>query len=416
MELKALNNLDKTYQGLLQTIIDEGQERDTRAGKVKSLFGKQISFDLQEGFPLLTTKKMFFKGIAHELLWFLQHPYNHHGSMNIKYLIDNGVHIWDGDAYRWFKEWVQANIIHGSKQYYLVKVVSDDEVDKVYDCIVWEHNDEYKNNYTWLLNMSIDEFLKLSQDKIEIHTIHSSKGIYRFGDLGGIYGKQWRSYGDSKVDQIQNIIDTLMTNPSDRRMLCLAYNPSVLNEVALPPCHIMIQFYTRRLSPYERWELYRKKYINDDAVLANTADDMLSVYKEALSPWVTVSKKQELEKKLDESNIPVMGLSCMWTQRSVDCFLGLPFNIASYALLTYMIGHIVGMAPDKLVGSLGDCHIYCNHMEAVNEQLNRQGSYFLPNLNIKRKVEGIDDFKYDDFIIEGYKPDGVLRAKLNVGN
>ena len=316
-----MTNVDKQYLDLLKDILENGVEKETRAGKVKSLFGKQLRFDLKEGFPLLTTKKVFTKGIIHELLWFLS------GSTNIKYLVDNDVHIWDDDAYRFYRE---------------LFLVGGDE----------------KNC------MTKEEFLEAVKEEKTYAFKTAKEGIlkyYKAGDLGDVYGRQWRDFNCSGIDQIQNIIDTLKTNPNDRRMLCVAFNPSAIKESALPPCHVMFQFYTRDLGDGRK------------------------------------------------------GLSCMYTMRSVDCGLGLPFNIASYAILTHIIAKLVGMEPDTLVASLGDTHIYLNQKEGLDEQLTRKGSDHLPTLTIKGEQTKIEDFKFDDFIIENYDPDPAIKLPLSVG-
>ena len=357
-----MNKTDKVYIDLLKDIMENGVEKNTRAGDVLSVFGRQLRFDLKEGFPLLTTKKVFMKGIMHELLWFLQRSYNSHSSMNIEYLVRNGVHIWDDDAYRWFKTEIAEGFSKRPLTNEFMVCVSDDEgvnAHKKPTYEVWIENELRHRDTEWLKNITKEEFIDLTLQRVEIHG--SFMSAYRFGDLGPVYGKQWRSFGRNHIDQIQNIITTLRRNPNDRRMLCVAFNPDQLDEMALPPCHVMFQFYTREISP--------GKY----------------------------------------------GLSCMWTQRSVDTCAGLPFNIASYAMLTHMIAHLVGMIPDELVGSLGDCHIYKNHIDGVNEQLKRAGSDTLPTLKIKRKVESIEDFNYDDFEIAGYNPNPPIKYQLNVG-
>jgi len=396
-----MNKVDKVYIDLLNDIMERGKEKNTRAGEVLSVFGRQLRFDLKEGFPLLTTKKVFMKGITHELLWFLQRPYNSHGSMNIYYLNMNNVHIWDDDAYRWFKEWIDKHIVKPvNMDYEFVVCTNDDEVEKKPVFEHWMFAESKKNDLEWLINMSKEEFLDLVLQKVEINT-NIKKGLlvrerYRFGDLGPIYGTQWRSFGSGIFkgeDQIQNIIDTLKTNPNDRRMLCIAFNPSFIELMALPPCHVMFQFYTRPLERHERQNWLRE-------VTSGDSDE----------DWFDAS-----DERMDSLGVPKYGLSCMWTQRSVDVCCGLPFNIASYALLTHMIAHIVGMIPDELVGSLGDCHIYKNHVDGVNEQLTRRGSETLPTLTIKRKVESIEDFRYDDFEIKGYNPDPPIKYQLNVG-
>lgn len=395
-----MNKVDKVYIDLLNDIMERGKEKNTRAGEVLSVFGRQLRFDLKEGFPLLTTKKVFMKGITHELLWFLQRPFNSHGSMNIYYLNVYNVHIWDDDAYRWFKEWVDKHIVGPvNMNYEFVVCTNDDEVEKKPVFEHWMFAESKKNDLEWLINMGKEEFLDLVHQKVEIRVYSGMLyDIYRFGDLGPIYGKQWRSFGSALnthhgIDQIKNIIDTLRVNPNDRRMLCIAFNPAVIDQMALPPCHVMMQFYTRPLERYERQNWLRETTSGD-------SDE----------DWFDAS-----DEKMDSLGVPKYGLSCMWTQRSVDVCCGLPFNIASYALLTHMIAEIVGMIPDELVGSLGDCHIYKNHIDGVNEQLTREGCEILPKLIIKRNVRTIEDFRYDDFEVKGYNPDPPIKYQLNVG-
>lgn len=400
-----MNNVDKCYIDLLNNIMENGVEKNTRAGDVLSVFGRQLRFDLKEGFPLLTTKKVFMKGITHELLWFLQRPFNSHGSMNIEYLVRNGVHIWDDDAYRWYKQWVKENReeLANADYYRFVICTGGDDMGKSPNFEYWIEGEAKKNDISWFETITKDEFLDLVLQKAEIQPdlkklLSNPKILYRFGDLGPVYGTQWRAFGngifrDKKNDQIQRIIDTLKTNPNDRRMLCVAFNPDQLGRMALPPCHVMFQFYTRELKREERLNW-----------LSNTTSG------DSDEDWFDTS-----DEKMDRLGVPKYGLSCMWVQRSVDICCGLPFNIASYALLTCMIAHLVGMIPDELVGSLGDCHIYKNHIDGVNEQLKRAGNDTLPTLKIKRKVESIEDFNYDDFEIVNYNPDPPIKYQLNVG-
>lgn len=391
-----MNKTDKVYIDLLNDIMENGVEKNTRAGDVLSVFGRQLRFDLKEGFPLLTTKKVFMKGITHELLWFLQRSYNSHSSMNIEYLVRNGVHIWDDDAYRWFKTEIAEGFSKRPLTNEFMACVSDDEgvnAHKKPTYEVWIENELKHRDTEWLKNITKEEFIDLTLQRVEIHG--SFMSVYRFGDLGPVYGKQWRSFGRNHIDQIQNIITTLRRNPNDRRMLCVAFNPDQLDEMALPPCHVMFQFYTRRLGLNERLD-----WVNKNEELTGG------------EYWGTDDTTGE---DLDKYNIPKYGLSCMWTQRSIDVACGLPFNIASYALLTHMIAQITNMIPDELIGSLGDCHIYKNHIDGVNEQLKRAGSDTLPTLKIKRKVESIEDFNYDDFEIVNYNPDPPIKYQLNVG-
>lgn len=391
-----MNRIDIDYLNLLRDILDNGVEKDTRAGMVKSVFGRQLRFDLKSGIPLLTTKKVFTKGAIHELLWFLNRPQNSHGSMNIWYLIDNDVHIWDDDAFRWYKEWLNKHIKDRDKAWTHISyhvAVTDDEIGEKARYEWWLFNEEKKKDDGWLFEIDKDEFITLAKERIEIVLTNEKSGSrerYRFGDLGPIYGKQWRNFGVSGTDQIEHIIETLKTNPNDRRMICLAFNPDALEEMALPPCHVMMQFYTRELKREERINEYKRRYGTEPAEIN---DDMI----------------------LNINNIPKYGLSCMYTMRSNDIFLGCPFNLFSYGLLTYMIGKLVNMVPDELIGSLGDCHIYEAHFDAVEEQLNRKGSNTLPKLIIHGNQYSIEDFKYEDFEIIGYNPNPPIKAPLLVG-
>ena len=309
-----MNNLDKTYTDLLQDILDNGVEKKDRTGTgTLSVFGRQIRHDMSDGFPLLTTKKMAWKQIVTELLWFLR------GDTNIKYLVDNDCHIWDGDAYKNYCEKQSRKLIQGcTYQEFLEKIKTDDEFAK------------------------------------------------KWGELGPIYGKQWRSWYTRElmfrsdvvdepqslpeffevkvpIDQIENLINDLKTNPDSRRLIVSAWNVGELNQMVLPPCHYGFQVYTRELNREERVDLYIKKY-------GDTGMDY-EKYK---------------------NTIPTRAISLMWNQRSVDTFLGLPFNIASYGLLLQILAKEVNMVPDELIGNLGDTHLYLNHIEQAKEQIGRE--------------------------------------------
>ena len=415
-----MTNTDKVYLSLIRDILDHGVEKSTRAGDVYSVFGRQLRFDLKEGLPLLTTKKVFTKGIIHELLWFLQRPYNSHGSMNIEYLVRNGVHIWDDDAYRWFKQWVDEHIVKpANMDYGFFVCTNDDEKDKGAHLEYWIEGESKENDLEWLINISKEEFLELVLQKVEINT-NIKKGLlirerYRFGDLGPIYGTQWRSFGSGIFkgeDQIQNIIDTLKTNPNDRRMLCIAFNPSFIELMALPPCHVMFQFYTRELTNAERMKIFNERYMKGE--IPQKYYDWFEEYSKGISDDEDVSMPTD-GSNYDIADIPKYGLSCMFNMRSNDVCCGTPFNWVQYSILTHMIAHLVNMIPDELVYCVGDCHIYKNHVNGVMEQLQRNGSDIVPKLIIKRKVESIDDFKYDDFEIVDYHPDPPIKFQLNVG-
>ena len=297
----------KQYLDLLTRIKTEGAVKTDRTGTgTKSVFGHQMRFDLSQGFPLLTTKKVFLKGIIHELLWFLN------GDTNIKYLVDNGVHIWDNDAYRYYNEL----------------------------CVKYG-----------VLPVAMDEFLRAAQEGID-----SPIEGYKFGDLNHVYGYQWRSWprpNGEAIDQIQQAVDLIKNNPDSRRIIVSAWNVADVEKMALPPCHTLFQFYV--------------------------ADGKLS---------------------------------CMLYQRSADTFLGVPFNIASYALLTMMMAQVCGLEAGEFVHTLGDTHLYLNHFEQVEEQLSRTPRA-LPKMKINTDVKSIFDFKYEDFELEGYDPYPTIKAPMS---
>lgn len=398
-----MTKTDEQYLSLLSEIMKKGVEKDTRAGRVKSVFGRQLRFNLKDGIPLLTTKKVFTKGIIHELLWFLQRAQNSHGSMNIEYLVRNGVHIWDDDAYRWFKQEI-ASKEHDIKD--IVVCLSDDELnhDKKPTYEYWIEADVRKNDHEWLKNITKEEFIDLTLQKVEIKFGWAYS--YRFGDLGPVYGTQWRDFNHEGIDQIADVINTLRINPNDRRILCIAFNPSQIEDMALPPCHVMFQFYTRELTTYERLEEYKRKCDNGEC---------LEEYEKAINPWNPHKDKGKVMEKMDESGIPKYGLSCMFTMRSNDYMCGTSFNWVQYSILTYMIANIVNMVPDELIYSVGDCHIYLNHMDGAREQLQRKGSDIIPKLIIHGNHNSVDDFKFEDFEIKDYYPDPPIKFALNVG-
>ena len=310
-----MNKLDKQYTDLLQDILDNGVRKEDRTGTgTISVFGRQIRHDMKDGFPLLTTKKMPWKVIVTELLWFLQ------GNTNIKWLVDNDCNIWNGDAYKNF-------INHPD---YKAECVAD------------------------LLSSQAGQLVKCSTQEEFINKIKTDDEFAKkWGELGPIYGKQWRNwdwyeFDDSvkKVDQIQNLINDLKTNPDSRRLMVNAWNVGELDQMVLPPCHYGFQVYTRELSLDERLDLMRKR----------TKDG-------------TVDYDNRHHVFLDFHNIPKRAISLMWNQRSVDTFLGLPFNIASYGLLLEIIAKEVNMVPDQLIGNLGDVHLYSNHIDAAKEQI-----------------------------------------------
>ena len=295
----------RQYLELLDKIRRDGVVRGDRTGTgTKGIFGYQMRFDLREGFPLVTTKRLFLKGVIYELLWFLR------GDTNIKYLVDNGVHIWDSDAYRYYNE---LCVRHG------------------------------------VLPVDKDTFLAAAG-------VESPIEGYRFGDLNNVYGYQWRSWptGDGgAIDQIKKVIETIKTNPNSRRMIVSAWNVADVDSMALPPCHTMFQFFV--------------------------AEGLLS---------------------------------CQLYQRSGDTFLGVPFNIASYALLTMMIAKECGLEPGEFVHTLGDAHLYLNHLEQAEEQLSREPRQ-LPTMHLNPDVKSIFDYTFEDFTLEGYDPHPAIKAPLS---
>jgi thymidylate synthase len=353
-----MNNIDRQYKELLDYILHFGIDKADRTGTgTKSIFGWQIRHNMKEGFPLLTTKKMAWKTMVTELLWFLR------GDTNIKYLVDNSCHIWNGDAYKNYLR-THSECVDGleSKEEFINKIKTDDEFAK------------------------------------------------QWGELGPIYGKQWRSWngkpeqitnygggdvnpyfcdcqelfeeGHSKVrkknkgiDQISNLISELKTNPDSRRLMVSAWNVGELDQMVLPPCHYGFQVYTRKTTREE-------KIVNPGKYRA---------------------------------------ISLMWNQRSVDTFLGLPFNIASYALLLEIIAEAVDMIPDELIGNLGDVHLYNNHIEQAKEQITRT-PFELPKLIINNEfwnheyqtIDGwVDSMEIADFTLENYQSHPAIKAPLS---
>ena len=332
------NKLDQQYLNLLHAINEHGVVKKDRTGTgTKSIFGYTIRHNMKDGFPLLTTKKMHWKSIVTELLWFLR------GDTNIKYLVDNNCHIWDGDAYKkyWFnwrpmKEDCGEDLTPYTQEEFINRIKTDEEFAK------------------------------------------------EFGELGPIYGKQWRNWGEWStidvpkkvlkpgIDQIANLINDLKTNPDSRRLMVNAWNVGELDQMVLPPCHYGFQVWTRELT----WE-----------------EQVQWVMKNTEVEWENLYIVEEVAKE----TTPKRALSLMWNQRSVDTFLGLPFNIASYGLLLEIIAKIVNMVPDQLIGNLGDTHLYLNHEEAVEEQL---GKYYSPEERADLLKNAMGEEQYNHAVSE----------------
>jgi thymidylate synthase len=331
-----MNTLDKKYQDLLQDILDNGVQKSDRTGTgTISVFGRQIRHNMKQGFPALTTKKLAWKQVVSELLWFLT------GQTNISFLLKHNNHIWDGDAYKNYAAKTSLDVDgQYTKEQFIEMIKTDNEFAKVW------------------------------------------------GELGPIYGKQWRKWGNV-IDQIDDLVKELKTNPDSRRLMVSAWNVGELDQMVLPPCHYGFQIYTRELDETERVVLMDKKLgVTENLPAYYTEDEMV------------------------KHNIPKRTISLMWNQRSVDTFLGLPFNIASYGLLLHIIANEVNMVPDELIGNLGDLHLYSNHIEQAKEQIGRT-SFDLPQLKTKAKMDGICCNVPDDFVLEGYQSHPTIKATLS---
>lgn len=317
-----MNNFDKAYHDLCKRVLEEGENKDDRTGTgTISIFGHQMRFDLSEGFPLLTTKKVSFKLIATELLWFIK------GDTNIRYLLQYKNNIWNEWA---FKKWVESNDYDGPDMTdFGRRSLVDDEF-----------NEQYKAQ------------LAIFKDKI----LNDDDFMIKYGDLGNVYGKQWRDWKDQdgkRFDQLKTLIENIKQNPNSRRHIISAWNPTEIDTMALPPCHTLFQF-----------------YVKDGK------------------------------------------LSCQLYQRSADIFLGVPFNIASYSLLTHLIAKECGLEVGEFVHTFGDAHIYKNHIDAINEQLSRD-SYDAPKLNINTD-KSLFDIEYEDLEIDGYVSHPSIKAPIAV--
>ena len=363
-----MNTLDSKYQELLQDILDNGVVKRDRTGTgTISVFGRQIRHKMSQGFPLLTTKKMAFKTMVTELIWFLS------GSTNIKYLVMNGCHIWDGDAYKNYSKRIE-DIIDGYKCGDIMGMQP--------------HIEKWFSNPDDLEPLTQEEFINLIKIDDEF--------AERWGELGPIYGAQWRNWKKvgEQIDQIQNLIDELKTNPDSRRLMVSAWNVGELGQMILPPCHYGFQVYTRNLTGEEMWDLLKKKV--GEEKFKSMVDDV-------------VPFGGGLSEELESYKIPKRAISLMWNQRSVDTFLGLPFNIASYGLLLMMIADEMNMVPDELIGNLGDVHLYSNHVDQAKEQIKRE-PYDLPTVHV---MDGIFSFGDKDVILKNYQSHPSIKAPLS---
>ena len=343
----------KQYLALMQDILDNGVVKKDRTGVgTLSVFGRQLRFDLKEGFPLVTTKKVHLKSIIHELLWFLN------GDTNVKYLQENGVKIWNA----WSDEEGNLGPVYGKqwREWRDCKVVECHDVRRTQQLM--------QRGYKYIGNMKEDGTTYLVYEKAH--------------------------------DQISKVIQQLREDPDSRRIIVSAWNVGDLDDMSLNPCHNYFQFYTTEMTLLERLDWYE---VNEPEKFANAP----------LINHEDIDSEERLHKILDRESIPRRKLSCFYMMRSNDYLLGAPFNVASYALLTHMIAQQLNMVPDELVYSGVDVHLYSNHLEQAKLQLTRE-PYPLPKLVIKRKPDSIFDYKYEDFELVGYQSHDTIKAPIAV--
>jgi thymidylate synthase len=349
----------KQYLDLLQNILDNGVEKESGRANMPNTIGLShgfIEMDLSAGFPLLTTKKMFLKGIIHELLWFLR------GETNIKYLVDNGVHIWDSDAYRWYLKQM------GGRVSSILPIKSQEQ---------------------------FIEYIKAGKE-FERRDLDGNV-IYRLGDLGKVYGYQWRN--QHGIDQIKDLVDGLKNNPYSRYHIIDGWNKADFPEMALPPCHLLYQFIVRPMTQEQRIDYAKNNGYEEEYY------SILPIHYDELKTW------------LDNKNIPKFYLDMNMYQRSCDTLLGVPFNLASMSLLLMIIAKVSNMLPGVAYWTGGDVHVYVDHIPMVQEQLKRIPKG-LPNLIIKKELKTLDDIlslEYEDFVLTDYDPDDAIKAELFTG-
>jgi len=359
-----MNNLDLQYKALLNDILINGIKKQDRTNTgTLSVFGRTIRHNMSEGFPILTSKKVFFKGVIGELLWMLS------GDTNIKYLCDNDINIWAGDAYKNYENKHKVGESYFTKEGFIEKI---------------------KN---------------------------SSSFAKQWGELGPVYGASWRRWKthidpytgknlpngvEFEIDQLTNLINKLKNKPDDRRLIVMAWNPAVENTVTLPPCHYNFQCYTRELSIGERLEQFKELYPN------KSIDDF------APGGMEIQSLNHQMTTRFDNANISKRSISLLVNIRSWDVFLGGPFNIASYGLLLSLLGKEVNMIPDELIINTGDTHLYSNHIDAVMEQL-EQTIFELPKLSdlYLNPNKGIFEYEIEDIVLNNYNYSKSIKAPLS---
>jgi len=431
-----MNSTDLKYLDLLREVRSKGTQKSDRTGTgTVSIFGRSLTFNMKEGFPLLTTKKMHTKSIVHELLWFLQ------GGHNIKYLVDNGVGIWN--------EWPWQNYMkeHETIKKDLGEAIS--KADSTGDAISVDYLREKLDSHPAL---TLEEFVAKIKESPLSHLYSSTKDSFSdiWGELGPVYGKQWRQwqgwmqykkddgktgFGSLWYDQILRLVQQLKTNPDSRRLMVNAWNVAEIDSMLLPPCHYGFQCWTRELTIEERYNVFYNKHV-DQKLEENTPESAIDAkwtvksFEGRIRAMTGLSGNNAGEaalniahKWLDDWNIPKRAISLMWQQRSVDLFLGLPFNIASYGLLLEMLAQSTDMVADELIFNGGDCHIYVNHFDQVDEQLSRT-TFPLCTLNLTKpnseysSLHGnnghIIEYKYEDIKFEGYMSHPAIKAPIAI--
>lgn len=417
----------KQYLDLMRDIRENGVYKEDRTGTgTYSVFGRQMRFNLQEGFPLVTTKKLHLRSIIHELLWFLK------GETNIRYLKENGVNIWD--------EWVKK----GTEEYRELTLKERSELTSKRGGEVF---DKWLDHIRALRGDFFEGMIPLTPTIIDEHhkfldTLGIPRRVLIAGELGPVYGAQWRSWPDCvkvdhaldercyddmikagytcdawpaeesyafykrTIDQIAKVIETLKTNPDSRRIIVSAWNPALVDEMALPPCHALFQFYSAPMTLKQRIALAvgnYEKWGGDFHMWADGDFDGIEKHNDdaAITTW------------LDEHGVPSRKLSCQLYQRSADVFLGVPFNIASYALLVMMVAQVTNHVPDEFIWTGGDTHLYSNHLEQADLQLTRE-PLPLPVMKLNPEVKDLFDFKFEDFTLEGYESHPHIAAPVAV--
>jgi thymidylate synthase len=400
-----MNNTDKEYFRLLNTILNDGRIKHNRTGtNTIGVFGEQAKFKVDmDAFPILTTKKVWMKGIVHELLWFIS------GDTNIKYLVDNNVHIWDAWAYKRYKDTSISTLRH----------------DELRTSFVWD-NDHAPVNHEQLLLVHNGIIRHFTQEEFIEKIKTDDEFAAKWGELGeGTYGGMWRAFpvthykdaeelrkhakiGDSItgtsdgryvhfVDQLRNVVDKLKTNPDDRRMIISAWHPHWVNHCALPPCHCFLNFNSEELTIEERIEIAGQDKNDRAGAIAIDAYD----------------KEGDFADALTEMGVPTRRLNLMMYIRSNDFFLGAPFNLTSYSLMIALMSRVTGMQPGVLTYNVGDAHIYENHLYQVKLQMTREPMK-LPKLWLNPDIKSLFDFKYDDIKLIDYQSHGVIKGEVAV--